>query len=194
MSNHIVVDATEARLVRKLVESGGYTPDDALAAVRNGAQSTQEAPGRDEGAQAEESPTPDDTTPQRASKSLTVTIPAAPAKELMPNQQTKQGHWSARSKARKAFRAEAMWQAGLCLPHDWQPLTGPVALDIYVHWPKRRRPDLDAVVSSVKSAIDGLADAGIFADDRQIIEIRATHDYGAPAPGLTRFTITEKSA
>ena len=24
--------------------------------------------------------------------------------------------------------------------------------------------------------------------------IRATHDYGAPAPGLTRFTITEKSA
>ena len=190
----IVSNATDAATIRRMVAEG-WTPDAAAEHVRRNAPVERSEPsGRAEGSAREErpvAPSPTLTSQINASRSVVVTIPTAPAKELMPNQQSKQAHWSPRSRARKAFRNEAAWQAAMMLPADWEPMAGSVALGIHVHWPKRRRPDLDAVVASCKAAIDGIADAGVIADDKQIKKLTATQEYGAKGDGVTRLTIEE---
>lgn len=196
MSTHIDATAAEARELLHMV-SDGWTPDAALTHIRNRARTRNMAPSDAKAANNDTDTAPeknDHTSQINALRVVTVEIPMAPEKDLIPNQHRKQAHWSTQSRARKFFRNEAAWQASLTLPHNWQPITGPVTLDIFVHWPKRRRPDLDAVVSSCKSAIDGLADAGVVADDKQIKKLTATHDYGAKVPGLTRLTIREMAA
>lgn len=122
---------------------------------------------------------------------LTITVPSAPVSGLMPNQESKRGTWHRRAELRREAREIAMYSALNARPQDWQTITGPVALTIHVAWPKGRRPDLETVVSASKPFTDGLADAGILADDKQITEIHATHTYGATEPGYTVFTITE---
>ncbi len=126
-----------------------------------------------------------------ATRTLTVTVPEAPPSGLMPNQASKQAGWYKRSELRREAREVAKYAALGARPSDWRTITGPVRLDIFVGWPKGRRPDLDAAVSSCKAHQDGLADAGIIADDKQIIEIRATHEYGHPKPGFLQLTVIE---
>ena len=54
-------------------------------------------------------------------------------------------------------------------------------MTISVYWPrKRRRHDLDNALAMTKAATDGLTDAGVFDDDRQIVAIHVSQDRAGP--------------
>jgi len=69
-----------------------------------------------------------------------------------------------------------------------QPWQGPVGIDLHFGLPKPKsapktrrvwpdkRPDLDKLTRAVLDALTYV----VFADDSQVVEIRATKDYGAP--------------
>mgnify|MGYP000933517560 FL=1 len=95
-----------------------------------------------------------------------------PSRDLHPNARV---HWSRRARAAKSARraADALArEAGWCrvsLPegrlHVW--------IDAYP--PDRRRRDTDGVLSSLKSALDGIADA-LGVDDRRFVPHPFLHD------------------
>ena len=126
--------------------------------------------------------------------SITVTIPMAPESAMMPNQLSKNGHWSKRAKARRDCREIARYAAMASGMHI-EPFAGPVALTIHAGYGhKRVKPDLDATISACKPYIDGLVDAGILVDDNQVQKIIATHEKmrgkrGEKPQGFTRIQI-----
>lgn len=77
-----------------------------------------------------------------------------PPKELSPNARL---HWSKKSKAAKAYRAACYLltkQAGVKV--DWE---GRVLVSLEYYPPNKRPRDLDNMLASTKSGLDGLADA-----------------------------------
>ena len=108
-----------------------------------------------------------------------------PDRALHPNSRV---HWSKRSKAAKAQRtmallvaADACW-SGAAMPegrlHVW--------IDAYP--PDRRRRDADGLLSSLKSALDGIADA-MGVDDRRFVPHPFVKDE-VRKPGEVRIRIT----
>lgn len=92
-----------------------------------------------------------------------VTLPW-PSKGLSPNARL---HWAALSKAKKSYRLacfaltrEAKLQA---------PANGPIRIDMEFHRPTRRSYDSDNLISSMKSGLDGVADAMGVNDKRFVI-------------------------
>ena len=77
-----------------------------------------------------------------------------PPKELSPNSRV---HWAKKSKIVKQYR-QACWalamEAKLVIPADEK-----IKIHITFYPPDRRHRDYDNMISSVKAAIDGLADA-----------------------------------
>lgn len=109
-----------------------------------------------------------------------------PSRDLHPNARV---HWSRRACAAKAARQAAHLSALEC---QWNRLSLPegrlhVWIDAYP--PDRRRRDTDGVLSSLKSALDGLADAlGI--DDRRFVPHPYLHDEPRKG-GEIRIRITD---
>ena len=126
---------------------------------------------------------------------IRITVPMAPDSRMFPNKAGKSLHWQTRRSARAKSREAGYKAAKKCKPP--KPIAGPVVCTIHAEYGYRRRvPDLDATVSACKSFIDGLTDAGIFLDDKQIVKIIATHQKmvvpkGEKWPGLTTITIEE---
>lgn len=126
---------------------------------------------------------------------MTITIDMAPDRRLFPNQAGKSLHWRTRSSARRKSREAACAAAEKVRPK--KPIGHDVICTIHADYGYRRRiPDLDATVSAAKPFLDGLTDAGIFRDDRQIKKIIATHGRmeqkkGGQLPGRTVITIEE---
>jgi Endodeoxyribonuclease RusA. len=95
-----------------------------------------------------------------------------PSRDLHPNARV---HWSRRARAAKSARraADALArEAGWCrmeLP------AGRLHLWIDAYPPDRRRRDTDGVLSSLKSALDGIADA-LGVDDRRFVPHPFLHD------------------
>lgn len=127
--------------------------------------------------------------------SITITVPMAPDRRLFPNQAGKTLHWKTRSSARRKSREAACAAAEAVKPR--RPIRKEVVCTIHADYGYRRRiPDLDATISASKPFLDGLTDAGIFHDDRQIKKIIATHGRllqkkGGKLPGRTTITIEE---
>lgn len=109
-----------------------------------------------------------------------------PARELHPNARV---HWSRRSKAAKAAKAGAhvlALQAGwnrLALPAD-----GRLHVWIDAYPADRRRRDADGLLSSMKAALDGIADA-LGVDDRRFVPHPWIKDEVRPG-GEVRVRIT----
>src|SRR5690242_2636782 len=82
-----------------------------------------------------------------------------PPRELSPNARV---HYLAKSRVTKAYREQAYWLArkssAEMFPCSVLAET-PITLAFTFHPPDRRRRDLDTMLSSVKSGIDGVADA-----------------------------------
>jgi crossover junction endodeoxyribonuclease RusA len=96
---------------------------------------------------------------------------------------------------REAVRSTAVDATG----PDWQPLAGPLIVVLRFQLPKpasapkRRRTwpvgarsgDVDKLARGV---LDALTDAGIWADDAQVVDLLASKDYpdrtGRPSPGV----------
>ena len=88
-----------------------------------------------------------------------------PSRDLHPNSR---GHWSKRAKAAKAARASAHLIALEAGWHREQVPDGRLHVWIDGYATDRRRRDADGLLSSLKPALDGIADAlGI--DDRRFV-------------------------
>ena len=93
-------------------------------------------------------------------KQYLIKLPWPPA-ILSPNAR---GHWAAKAKAAKKYRGDACYlaQAMGCRALDASGLS----VAIYFHPPDNRRRDTDNMLSSVKSGLDGIADATGVDDSR----------------------------
>ena len=84
-----------------------------------------------------------------------VTLPWPP-KELSPNARI---HWSKKARAAKKYLADCYYLAKQDLfPVEWE---GPIKLKITFSPPDARHRDLDNMVASIKSGLDGLAMAAV---------------------------------
>ena len=104
--------------------------------------------------------------------SITVTI-GIPHRALSPNGRA---HWRTKAKYRKAQREASHMMAALSLdltvyagwpnPPKWPAAT--IAVQWFGKTANVLRMDADNAIGSLKGAIDGLADAGLLADDRGV--------------------------
>lgn len=88
-----------------------------------------------------------------------------PSRDLHPNSRC---HWSKRAKAAKAERAGAHV---LAIKAGWKAIAlgdGPLHVWIDGYATDRRRRDADGLLSSLKPALDGIADA-LGVDDRRFV-------------------------
>ena len=87
---------------------------------------------------------------------------------LSPNARA---HWAKRHKHGASARREAGWLAKEQRPAH--PLTGPLAVSVTICWAGKRGrlPDADNALAMCKPALDGLTDAGVWGDDRQIEQL-----------------------
>ena len=97
---------------------------------------------------------------------LLLDIPLPPA-NLSPNARCS---WRVKAAAVKEYRETVGWRAKAEIaklrPHDF-PL-GEVTAFAYFYWPDRRRRDEDNPMAALKAAWDGLQDAGVVANDRDL--------------------------
>jgi Holliday junction resolvase RusA-like endonuclease len=93
-----------------------------------------------------------------------VIVPSCPDERLSPNARV---HRMERYRVARDYRALAKYAALQDGPVT--PMMGPVSVTVRVLWPKRRKlNDADNALASCKAALDGLVDAGILGDDRQV--------------------------
>jgi Holliday junction resolvase RusA-like endonuclease len=102
----------------------------------------------------------------------TVTIPQTPPRALMPNV-ARRLHWAERGKATKAYREYVGWIAkGFVVPPAAPYFVGPVRASVIINWEKgRKRGDTTNVEAALKPLWDGLTDAGVWADDKQLVDV-----------------------
>lgn len=108
-----------------------------------------------------------------------------PARDLHPNARV---HWARRGKAAKAARRMG-WAAAIeaGLPRvQWPQHRLHVWIDAFP--PDRRRRDADGLLSALKSALDGIADA-MGVDDRRFVPHPWVKDEVRPG-GQVRIRIT----
>lgn len=91
-----------------------------------------------------------------------------PPKELMPNFRTKVPGYvrSVKNRYRYACKVDTL-NARDC--KTAYPLVGPLVGHAVFTVLRGRGPDTDNALASIKAAIDGVADAGVIANDRDIV-------------------------
>lgn len=119
--------------------------------------------------------------------SLTITI-GLPPRTLSPNARC---HWSAKSIAVKAYRRQA-WAAALAATRGQAPERwAKASVQIAAYYPTKRHPDPDNLIASLKAALDGIADAGVVANDRGLWPLRPVILTDSETPRIT-LTISEE--
>ena len=89
-----------------------------------------------------------------------------PHKDLSPNSR---GHWSKKSRAAKNYRLDCFYLSKEAkVIADWD---GPVHLHIAFFPPDRRHRDVDNMLASIKSGLDGLAEALGVNDKRFVLHL-----------------------
>ena len=114
--------------------------------------------------------------------SITITIPI-PHRALSPNART---HWATKAKKVKAARGVAWWYAKV--DADWTPTHWPNAISTVVWYAKTAtHPDPDNALAMLKPYFDGMADAGVLANDRNLAHnpIRFEKDRANPRVQIT---------
>ena len=117
---------------------------------------------------------------------LTFNLPW-PDSSLSPNRM-KGLHWGAVHAAKKAAREEAFTLTKIAKKGYTAP-QGEIPLQIVFVQPNKTRMDLDNLLSSMKSALDGVALA-LRIDDVVFMPITISREYGSK-PGHVRITIGE---
>jgi len=117
---------------------------------------------------------------------ITITLPL-PDKSLSPNARV---HWAKKSKVVKAYRAAAFLASFAATKGQrlgWHNATYKAAF----HWPNARRRDADNAIASIKSALDGIADAGVVLNDSGLWPERPTFTTDRDNPRI-EITITHE--
>lgn len=96
-------------------------------------------------------------------------------------------HHMERARRTKHVRTLAGWAA-----RNLTPVTGTVHVHAHVSAPKRTRADVGNTYPTVKAVIDGLTDAGVWADDNDDHLIGPDMRRAAPTgtPGMYRIRLT----
>ena len=105
-------------------------------------------------------------------------------KELSPNSRL---HWAKLAKFKKDYRI-AWWAIALKEARKINLPEGKVHLTIEFYPPSRRRYDLDNCLASIKSGLDGLADALQVNDNRFLLTVRMMEE----VKGWIKVTIQER--
>ena len=98
--------------------------------------------------------------------SITIKLPLPP-KELSPNARC---HWGKKAKAVKQYRKLASFEAFIessNLKQRWKDARSYVT----AYFKDKRRRDRDNLLASLKSAFDGIVDAGVLDDDSGLIHM-----------------------
>jgi len=123
-------------------------------------------------------------------RDLRVSIPTVPDSVLLPNSRAHRLRRNAAAQEQRAVSRLATMQA---LSNRTVSATA-FELDISVAWPKgRKRPDLDNCIASLKSTIDGVADA-IGIDDRHMTGIRVSQRMSNNGGGVDVHVVFSKEA
>lgn len=97
--------------------------------------------------------------------SVTIIIPLPP-EALKPNARA---HWARKARAVKAYRKQA-WAATMAATDRRRAMTperwAKASVRVVAFYPSARHPDPDNLIASLKAAFDGIADAGLIADDK----------------------------
>lgn len=102
-----------------------------------------------------------------------------PPSDLSPNARA---HWAKKAKSAKSYRAICGWETKMAMLQPGAPQTfadGKITLSIVFHAKTRRAYDLDNALASIKSGLDGVADAIGVDDSRWGLVI----DKGSPVRG-----------
>jgi crossover junction endodeoxyribonuclease RusA len=112
-----------------------------------------------------------------------------PPRVLWPNART---HWFGKARATKAYRFAAGVNAKAATPPGWtMPTAASVQCDFYFR--DRRRRDRDNLLAALKAAFDGLADAGVVADDSALTYLPISIGYDRERPRV-EITVTPLTA
>lgn len=102
-----------------------------------------------------------------------------PQRPLSPNARV---HWRLKHKHTKAYRLAARWEAFQECGDTKGPGWESASVKVIATYKDSRRRDKDNILASLKAAFDGLADAGIVADDAgftyEPVEVRKGTDVG----------------
>lgn len=101
-----------------------------------------------------------------------------PSPRLSPNSR---GHWTIRAREVRKYRQLAAWTATAERPSGWVALREATILSRFWFRDRRRR-DRDNLLASMKSAYDGLVDAGILEDDSGVIHLPIEVGYDRARP------------
>jgi len=124
--------------------------------------------------------------PQTTGPRIHIDLPLPP-QELKPNARS---HWTAKAHATKRYRqtAWAIARSAIGLhPPRWTTATCQATF----RFPTRRRRDRDNLLASLKSAFDGIADAGIVANDAGLIHLPVAIEIASDRPAQVTLTICE---
>jgi len=120
--------------------------------------------------------------------SITITIPI-PHRSLSPNART---HWATKAKKVKAARTGATFLAKNQVIYKNQRWTNAISTVVW-YAKTATHPDPDNALAMLKPYFDGLADAGVLANDRNLAHnpIRFEKDKANPRVELTITKIEE---
>ena len=109
---------------------------------------------------------------------LRLTLPL-PAKALSPNARV---HWAHKARVVKEHREFAWAIAMLAISPGRKPKWERAEAEATFYWPTRHRRDRDNAAASLKAYWDGIADAGVLADDAGLVHlpVRMEHDAANP--------------
>lgn len=121
-----------------------------------------------------------------------VTIPGTPGRDCSPNTPT---HHMAKYRAKAEYKRTAQ-MACLNPRYDMVGIGGgpiftePVSLHAVIGWEwRRQRMDTDNAIAILKSAIDGIAEAGIVENDKLVKEITVEQTRDPDKVGYVEVTI-----
>jgi crossover junction endodeoxyribonuclease RusA len=117
---------------------------------------------------------------------VTFTLPLPP-RELSPNARV---HWAKKAKATRDYRYDAKVEGWRVVPASQRPGWTEAIATTVVFAPNRRRRDRDNLLASLKSAFDGLVDAGILADDAGLHHAPLRIEYDKDDPRV-EITVTQ---
>jgi Holliday junction resolvase RusA-like endonuclease len=96
--------------------------------------------------------------------SLTITIPLPP-KEVRNNWR---GHWAKKAAAVKQYRSQAAWAAWREMGSIRWPKWKKASVKVTAYFPTARHLDPTNLIDALKPAFDGLQDAGVIENDKNL--------------------------
>ncbi len=119
---------------------------------------------------------------------LEVVLPLPP-KELKPNARP---HHMAKANRVREYRSEAR-DAAMAAAYDVDLMRQLPAASVRImaYWPTVRTMDPDNLIATMKSAIDGITDAGIWLDDRDLTYLPPRQAKDADNPRIVIVITTE---